>query len=282
MIVGIVGLGLIGGSMAKAYKKAGCTVYCCNRTEQTVRFAQLAGAADGLLDGETIPRCELILLTVYPEASVDWLRAHRQEIAKTATVIDCCGVKRAVCEACFAIAAAQGFEFVGGHPMAGTQFSGFKYSDGDLFRGAPMVLVPKKGVDMAYLENIKRLLQPAGFGTLSVTTAEEHDRLIAFTSQLAHVVSNAYIKSPTARRHAGFSAGSYKDLTRVAWLNETMWTELFLDNRDDLIFELDHIIGELEKYKAALEAGDGETLKALLKEGREIKEEVDGGGKGNG
>lgn len=279
MIVGIVGLGLIGGSMAKAYKKAGCTVYASNRTEQTARFAILAGASDGLLDDETIPRCELILLTVYPDASIAWLRENKEKIAKTATVIDCCGVKKAVCDACFPIAEEQGFSFVGGHPMAGTQFSGFKYSDGDLFRGAPMVLVPKKGVDMAYLENIKRLLAPAGFGTLSITSAEEHDRLIAFTSQLAHVVSNAYIKSPTARRHTGFSAGSYKDLTRVAWLNETMWTELFLDNRENLIFELSHLICELEKYKTALETADGNTLKALLKEGREIKEEVDGGGK---
>ena len=279
MIVGIVGLGLIGGSMAKAYKKAGCTVYASNRTEQTARFAILAGASDGLLDDETIPRCELILLTVYPDASIAWLRENKEKIAKTATVIDCCGVKKAVCDACFPIAEEQGFSFVGGHPMAGTQFSGFKYSDGDLFRGAPMVLVPKKGVDMAYLENIKRLLAPAGFGALSITSAEEHDRLIAFTSQLAHVVSNAYIKSPTARRHTGFSAGSYKDLTRVAWLNETMWTELFLDNRENLIFELSHLIGELEKYKTALETADGNTLKALLKEGREIKEEVDGGGK---
>ena len=145
-----------------------------------------------------------------------------------------------------------------------------------------MVIVPKKNVDMAYLENVKRLLAPAKFGQISVTTAEEHDRLIAFTSQMAHVVSNAFIKSPTARLHRGFSAGSYKDLTRVAWLNESMWTELFLDNRDNLIFELDTFINELEKYKQALQEQDADRLKALLAEGRIIKEEVDGGGKGNG
>ena len=282
MIVGIVGLGLIGGSMAKAYKAADCTVYVANRTRQTADFAMLAGAADGILDESTIPRCELILLTVYPQSSIDWLKEHQTLISKTATVIDCCGVKRVLCEKCFAIAAKQGFEFVGGHPMAGTQFSGFKYSDGNLFRGAPMVIVPKKNVDMAYLENVKRLLAPAKFGQISVTTAEEHDRLIAFTSQMAHVVSNAFIKSPTARLHRGFSAGSYKDLTRVAWLNESMWTELFLDNRDNLIFELDTFINELEKYKQALQEQDADRLKALLAEGRIIKEEVDGGGKGNG
>lgn len=279
MTVGIVGLGLIGGSMAKAYKQAGCTVYVCNRTEQISQFAILAGAADGILDEQTIPKCELILITVYPGSSIDWLDKNKELISCETTVIDCCGVKRAVCDKCFKIAEEQGFEFVGGHPMAGTQFSGFKYSDSSLFKGAPMVIVPKKGVDMAYLENIKRLLVPAGFGSISVTTAEEHDKVIGFTSQMAHIVSNAFIKSPTARKHKGFSAGSYRDLTRVAWLNETMWTELFLDNRDNLIFELDTMINELQKYKKAIEENNADDLKFLLAEGRKIKEEVDGGGK---
>lgn len=274
-------MGLIGGSMAKAYKAGNHEVYVWNRTRQTAEFAVLAGAANGLLTAETAPKCELILLTVYPESSVQWLEEFRSAISANATVIDCCGVKRKLCDRCFAIAAESGFEFVGGHPMAGTQFSGFKYSDADLFRGAPMVIVPKKGVDMAYLENIKRLLSPVGFGHFSVTTAEEHDRMIGFTSQMAHIVSNAFIKSPTARHHKGFSAGSYRDLTRVAWLNETMWTELFLDNRDNLLFELDTLIGELDKYRQAIDCGDAERLKALLAEGRKIKEEVDGIGKGS-
>lgn len=130
--------------------------------------------------------------------------------------------------------------------------------------------------DIRLLDRAKKLLEPVGFGHISLTTAQDHDQRIAFTSQMAHVVSNAYIKSPTARHHEGFSAGSYRDLTRVAWLNASMWAELFLENRDNLLFELDTLLGNLAHYRKALEAGDFETLRQLLDEGRKIKEEVDG------
>jgi prephenate dehydrogenase len=174
------------------------------------------------------------------------------------------------------LAKEHGFTYVGGHPMAGTQFSGYKYSKADLFSGAPMVIVPPKYDDVLLYDKIKTLLSPAGFGSITVTTAEKHDETIAFTSQLAHVVSNAYIKSPTARKHPGLSAGSYKDMTRVAWLNPEMWTQLFLDNRDNLIRETDTIIRNLEAYRKALEDNDRETLMQLLAEGRALKEEIDG------
>ena len=158
--------------------------------------------------------------------------------------------------------------------MAGTHFSGFKYSRATLFKGAPMVLVPPVLDDMQMIERVCKLLDAPCFGHFSVTTAEKHDEMIAFTSQLAHVVSNAYVKSPTARSHKGFSAGSYKDLTRVAWLNPQMWTELFLDNRDHLLAELDGLCSELQKYRDALSEGNSETLCALLEEGKRCKEEV--------
>ena len=168
----------------------------------------------------------------------------------------------------------QGWLFVGGHPMAGTHFSGFKYSRASLFKGAPMVLVPPVLDDMQLIERVCKLLEPLNFGRFSVTTSEKHDEMIAFTSQLAHVVSNAYVKSPTAQNQKGFSAGSYKDLTRVAWLNAPMWTELFLDNRDYLLREIDCIIASLSEYRTALEENDGETLCRLLEEGKKRKEEV--------
>lgn len=158
--------------------------------------------------------------------------------------------------------------------MAGTHFSGFKYSRATLFKGAPMVLVPPRRDDMQLIDEITRLLAPCEFGKFSVTTAEKHDEMIAFTSQLAHVVSNAYIKSPTAGLHKGFSAGSYKDLTRVAWLNPGMWSELFLENKDYLIHELDFLITELGKYRDAMEADNKEELYRLLEEGKKRKEEV--------
>ena len=160
--------------------------------------------------------------------------------------------------------------------MAGTQYSGIKYSKETLFKNAPMVIVPDSCDDIEFLDNIKKLLAPAGFGKISVTTAKEHDEVIAFTSQLAHVVSNAYVKSPTAKLHKGFSAGSYKDLTRVAWLNEKMWSELFLENKDALIFEIETIINSLSEYKNAIKNDDLAALTSLLKDGRIAKEEIDG------
>lgn len=276
MTVGILGLGLIGGSLARAYHDAGHRVLGCDRDASTVQFAQMAHAVDAPLTEENIGSCELLLLAVCPQAAADYLEAMGDKIAKTAVVVDCCGIKRQICEAGFRLAERHGWLYVGGHPMAGTHFSGFKYSRADLFRGAPMVLVPPVFDDIRLLERVKALLAPPQFGQFSVTTAEKHDRMIAFTSQLAHVVSNAYIKSPTAGAHRGFSAGSYKDLTRVAWLNAPMWTELFLDNRDFLLAELDTLMENLQVYRDALANGDAAALCTALEAGKRRKEEVDG------
>ncbi len=276
MRVGILGLGLIGGSLARAYTMAGHTVWACERDETMRSFAQLAGAIDGPLDESNIGKCDLILLAIYPGGSAAWLEEHAKYVSPAALVMDCCGVKEEVCKRCFPLAQHYGFTFMGGHPMAGTQFSGFKYSRANLFKGAPMVLVPHRFDDMELLDRAKQALAPCGFGSFSVTTARDHDRMIAFTSQMPHILSNAFIKSPTALEHRGFSAGSYRDLTRVAWLNPQMWAELFLDNREFTLFELNTYISALESYRDAIEAGDLETLIALLEEGKRRKEEVDG------
>ena len=276
MKVGILGLGLIGGSMARAYAVAGHTVYAADLDESTLSFAMLSGAVHGRLDEETIPACELLLLAIYPGGSAKWLEDNGRLVDSGALVLDLCGIKQEVCKRCFPVARKYGFTFVGGHPMAGTHFSGFKYSRADLYKGAPMVLVPPRFDDIDLLQRVKDALAPCGFGMFSVTTAEEHDRMIAFTSQMPHVLSNAFIKSPTARQHKGFSAGSYKDLTRVAWLNAPMWSELFLENRDNLLFELNTYLDSLTAYRDALEARDGERLTALLEAGKKAKEEVDG------
>ena len=276
MTVGICGLGLIGGSMAKAYKEAGHTVLAYDIDEATLGYAALSEIIDGELNDNTIPQCELIFVALYPLQTIKYLEQIAPLISKETVVIDLCGTKLSVCECGFALAQKYGFTFVGGHPMAGKQFSGIKYSKASLYKGAPMVLVPPIYDDIEFLDHIKELLAPAEFGKLSVTTAQKHDAMIAFTSQLAHIVSNAYVKSPTAQNHKGFSAGSYKDMTRVAWLNENMWTELFIENKEPLLFELDYIINSLNEYKTAIENNDSETLKALLKDGRIAKEQVDG------
>lgn len=276
MKVGILGLGLIGGSLARAYALAGHTVFAKNRSESILSFAMLSGAVHGKLDEETIPECDLILLAIYPGGCAQWLEENGHLVSKDTLVLDCCGIKQEVCARCFPVAERYGFTFVGGHPMAGSQFSGFKYSRGDLYKGAPMVLVPPRYDDIELLQRVKDALAPCEFGMFSVTSAEEHDKMIAFTSQMPHVLSNAFIKSPTALKHKGFSAGSYKDLTRVAWLNAPMWSELFLENRENLLFELNTYLNSLTAYRDALENRDAAALTALLEEGKKRKEEVDG------
>ena len=276
MTVGIIGLGMIGGSMAEDYAKAGHRVLACDRLSSTLDAARLLDITQGELTAENVGECDLILAAIYPEGIIERIRAWAPYINKNAVVIDCCGVKRAVCEALFPVAKEYGFTFIGGHPMAGNQYSGLRYAQGGLFKGAPMVLVPPVFDDIELLDKAKALLAPLQFGRFSVTGAVDHDAMIAFTSQMAHLVSSAYIKSPTAGRHKGFSAGSYKDMTRVARLNPEMWSELFLDNRDNILRELDSFLTELTKYRDAIDARDKETLQRLLAEGKRRKEEVDG------
>ena len=219
---------------------------------------------------------DLLLPAIFTGGSVRWLEENAKFIRNDAFVIDCCGVKEDICQCGFGLADKHGFTFIGGHPMAGSHFSGFKYSRSNLFQGAPMVLVPPRFDDPVLLEHAKELLKPCNFGSFSITTASAHDKMIAFTSQMPHIVSNAYIKSPTADSHKGFSAGSYKDLTRVAWLNPKMWAELFLSNKENILKELSIYIDNLTEYKKAIEANDEKTLIRILDEGRKRKEEVDG------
>jgi len=277
MKVGVVGMGLIGGSLIKAYNEnTNWEVYGYDIDTKIVKLAILAEDMKDELNETTIKDCDLVFIALYPSLSIEYLRKMAPHISKSAIVIDCCGTKEAVCKAGFEIAEEYGFTFVGGHPMAGLHYSGYKYSNRDMFKKATMVLVPKSFDDINFLSRVKELLTPAGFNNVTVTTAEKHDKMIAFTSQMAHLVSNAFIKSPTAKEHVGFSAGSYKDLTRVAWLNENMWTELFLENKDNLLYELDLFIDELVRYRKAIKNDDADALKELLYEGKKCKEEVDG------
>jgi len=275
MNVGIIGLGLIGGSFAKAYKAAGHTVYARETDDSVMEFALLSGAADSALSDEDMRLCDLILIALYPRAAIEFLNEKAHLIRQETMVIDCCGTKKKICSAGFQAASKYGFTFVGGHPMAGVEQSGFKYSKANMFKGASMIIVPFIYDDILFFDKIKQILAPAEFGRLTVTTAEKHDEMIAYTSQMAHLVSNAFIKSPIVREHKGFSAGSYKDLTRVAWLNEQMWAELFMENRDNLLSELELFIASLQEYNDALRREDFDKLKSLLYDGKRLKEEVD-------
>lgn len=282
---GIVGLGLIGGSFARGYAQAGVRVLAWDPDEDVMVAASM-GTVSGELNDETLGECDIIVLACYPEACIEWLEAHAQALADATdteaimgpVVIDTVGIKGIVCERAFNLARENGFYFVGAHPMAGTQFSGYAHSRADLFEGAPLVLVPPAVDDSLKLEllsQVREMVRPLGFGKFSVTSAEEHDHVIAFTSQLAHVVSNAYVKSPTAQEHHGFSAGSYRDLTRVAHLNASMWAELMTDNAQYLSQELTYLIDSLAAYRDALEKKDEGRLEELLAEGDCIKRALD-------
>lgn len=275
MAVGIVGLGLIGGSAAKAFKAAGHTVYAFDINSQIVGYAGLEGTVDAELSAENLGKCDLVLLTATPQAVAGFLRDNAALISAGTLVVDFCGTKRMVCALGFSLAISHGFTFVGGHPMAGLQFSGYKYSKGTLFSGASFIMVPPVHDDIALLDRVKCALQPLGFKKFVVTTADFHDRMIAYTSQMCHVVSNAFIKSPAAKLHKGYSAGSFRDFTRVSRLNENMWTELFLENSEHLLSELDLLINSLHEYRDAIAAGDAETLCGLLRDGRIAKEECE-------
>lgn len=277
MIIGVVGLGLIGGSLTKAIKEnTDHTVFGFDKDNSINSYALMDGGIDAVLDDKNIGECDYILLSVYPKATVEYLNDKAHLIKKGAVVLDCGGVKTSICESLFKVASDYGFSFIGGHPMAGLHHSGYKYAKADLFKGASMILTPKNTDDISLLERVSAFIKSVGFGSVTVTNPENHDKIIAFTSQLAHVVSNAYVKSPQAKVHKGFSAGSYKDLTRVAKLNENMWAELFMENKDYVLDELNFYLESLTAYRDAIEHDDLAGLTALLEEGKRRKEEVDG------
>ena len=277
MKVGIIGLGLMGGSLAKAISYGTeHTVWGTNRSREAIQKALFVGAIQKELEKEDLKECDLVIVSLYPQASIDYIKENAKNFKKGAIVIDISGVKRYVCDALYETAKENGFVFIGAHPMAGLHLSGFEHSTAKIFNNSSMILTPYEDTPWGYINTIKELFLKIGFTNIQMSTPDEHDKIIAFTSQLAHIVSNAYVKSPNALVHKGFSAGSYKDLTRVAYLNENMWSELFLENRDNLINEIDSIVNNLVQYKEAMENNDREKLAELLRDGKILKEQIDG------
>ena len=272
MIVGIIGLGLIGGSMAKAIKHCtDHTVHGMDMSSQVVLKAKMLQVIDDELTTEKIQNCDLIIVALYPRATIDFIKTNAERL-RGAVVVDCCGVKSIVQNAVLPIARENGFVFVGGHPMAGIEYSGFEYSKIDLFNGASMILTPDPQTNIPDLDLLKRFFLSLGFAHIQLSTPEEHDHVIAYTSQLAHVLSSAYVKSEAAMKQCGFSAGSFKDMTRVALLNVDMWTELFLSNSEPLADEVEALAARLTQYSKAIRAYDAETLSKLLDDGCQRKQ----------
>ena len=276
MKVGIVGLGLMGASFGRTVKnKTQDTVYGFDRDQTVMLKASLINCIDGELNKETLPEIDLLIISVYTRDFSSVVNEYLPYLKEGATVLDFCGNKSSVCKSMKELSKKyEKINFIGGHPMAGREFSGIDHSLKTLFEKASMILVPIKA-DIFTVENIKKYFLLLGFGEVVFTEAENHDKTIAFTSQLCHIVSNAYIKSETAKEHHGFSAGSYRDLTRVARLNPKMWSELMMDNSEKLSSELDTLIENLKKYQSALVKKDEKELENLLQEGNLLKLEID-------
>ena len=278
MNIGIVGLGLIGGSLARTAKlHTGHRVIGCDLDPQTVMQARLLGAIDEEMTEDNLPLCDMVLVAMYPQGIIDWMKAHADSFAEGTLVIDCGGVKQVICRELVPLSRAGKWHFIGGHPMAGREFSGFRYARDDLFDRASMILTPMGDEEPALLQRARDFFMDMGFRRVQFTTPATHDEMIAYTSQLAHIVSSAYVKCPLAGRHRGFSAGSFADMTRVARLNEDMWTERFFDTRDALLPEGAGLVQRLTAYRDALEQNDREGMRTLLREGREVKERLEEG-----
>ena len=266
MNIGVIGLGLIGGSMAKAIKThTEHTVFGFDKDPSVVLRAKLVEAIDD--DLKDLKDCDMLILALYPHHTIEFLKERGSEIPAGTLVIDCCGVKEKVCAVGNELAKEIGFTYIGGHPMAGIERSGFAFSTGKLFEGASMILTPSTDIDIESLTAAKQFFLSLGFGSIKIATPKEHDQMIAYTSQLAHVLSSAYVRTPKALNHEGFSAGSFRDMIRVATLNEEMWTELFFQNRENLIEDIDGLIARLTEYSQALKEENRETLTAILKDG---------------
>jgi len=275
MKIAIVGLGLIGGSIAKACKQASFEVLGLDINKSVILKAKLIGAIDREITVNELSEAELIFIALYKSDTINYIKENAGNFAKGTIVMDCTGTKRSVCAEINDFAHSKGFYFIGAHPMAGREFSGFDFSRDNLFDNASVLLTPSKYIPLEILAKVKKTCSLLGFSEIVITSADNHDRVIAYTSQLAHVVSNAYVKSPAALKHSGFSAGSYKDLTRVARLNVDMWSELFMDNRDNLLNEIEILQKNLNDIRIALQDEDESRLKSLLATGVKCKEEAD-------
>lgn len=270
-VFGIAGLGLIGGSFARAIKeKTDCRVLGYDINNEVISAAKEQGVIDGELTG-SIKECSIVLIALYPEETLSFCKENFPLMKSRTIVVDCAGVKSRICAELSAFAKENSVCFVGGHPMAGVERSGFSSSFSGLFNGAVMILCEDENTDSGAIEKLEKFFPVLGFGSVKVTTADEHDEIIAFTSQLAHLVSSAYIHSGALKKRYGFSAGSFKDLIRVAKLNCDMWTKLFFENKDNLLKETDVFLENVRKYRDALALSDAGAMKKLLKKGAELK-----------
>lgn len=272
MNIGIVGLGLIGGSLGRVIvSRTNDKVYATDISTKAMLDGKLLSAYHFELNESNVKGIDVLFLSLYPDALEEVLEKYCPLLKEGALVCDCCGNKRRIVSQMRELSKKYPhLDFISTHPMAGREFSGVSHSTVGLFDKASMILVPVKA-DIRRVADLKAYCLSLGFGSVVITTAEKHDEIIAFTSQLAHLVSSSYIKSKTAEQFMGFSAGSFRDMTRVARLSPEMWAQLTVDNADFLVDELDSIINSLNEYKSALKNKDTDEMRKLLADGNEKK-----------
>lgn len=272
MKIGIIGLGLIGGSLGRTIvKKREDEVYAFDISNKAMLDGKLLSAYHHQLGEENVSEMDMVIFCLYPNALEDALNKYCPLLKDGCIVLDCSGNKRRIVNQMQRLSKKfDNLNFISAHPMAGREFSGVTHSTINLFEKASMILVPVCQ-SIQVLSFVKEFTLSLGFGSVVITNAKEHDKIIAYTSQLAHIVSSSYIKSPTASQFMGFSAGSFRDMTRVARLSPEMWAQLTLDNADFLVEEIDNIIDNLSQYKLTLQQGDKEKMKQLLEEGNQKK-----------
>ncbi len=274
MKVLICGLGLIGASLAKTLKKNTThTVLGWNRTPSVTEKALRDGVIDRTGDiDELMSDADITFVNFYPDAIVPFILEHKNSFKKDSIVTDSCGIKTKICKELEH--EKLNFYYVGAHPMAGREVGGYDNSQDTLFDKADALPISYENTPRNKVDALVGLAQDMKFARTVVTTPEHHDEMIAFTSQIAHVLACSYVLSPLAPMHPGYSAGSYRDVSRVARINAEMWSDLFIDNKDALVREVDDLVSNLMKFKYNIINEDRQALCDLMNKANSIKEEI--------
>lgn len=272
LTITIVGLGLIGGSIARCLKPHVKRLYAVDTDENVISFTRAQGITDESPDN-AVSLSDVVILCVYPNAALDFIKENSGRLKKGAVVTDVLGVKAPIMKLYNELKPP--FSYIGGHPMAGREVSGFINSDDDLFAGASFIITPPDDAAEEQILTVEKIARTIGCTSVIRTTVENHDKIIAYTSQLPHVIATAMCDTPLLVKHKNFTGGSFEDVTRVAKINENLWTELFLANKDNLVEELERFADSLENIKNAVKAGDAEGLRQIMRRVRLDKEMID-------
>ena len=266
--IAVVGLGIIGGSICAALTNAGYMVDGFGRSRQSVEYALQAGYIHA--EGTRLSDYDVVFIAVPPQATIDYL--ENGEYKDGALVTDICGIKSRLEEVVYA--KPRKYRYVGIHPMAGKETSGISSASPTMFQKANLIITLARQTNPNDVAEIKEYAMAMGFGKIVECTAKEHDAKIALTSQLAHLVSNAYVKSPQVQGCDGFTGGSFQDMTRIAGVDEKMWIQLYMYNQPFILEELNGLIANLSVYRDAIQGNDARKLEEELKKGRLIRETI--------